>query len=139
MTLVVQQVLPRSRLELDRGWAMAKSIQEQIADLQRSIKGLETQRGVLGDGVVGPALAALRQQLAGLEEQIERAGAPVEERRLVTILFVDMVGSTSMAEKLDPEEWRQVVAKFHEALGQAVTSHGGEVAQYLGDGLLAFF
>jgi class 3 adenylate cyclase/tetratricopeptide (TPR) repeat protein len=44
-----------------------------------------------------------------------------------------------MAEKLDPEEWRQVVSKMHTALGDAITAHHGTIAQYLGDGLLAFF
>jgi class 3 adenylate cyclase len=58
---------------------------------------------------------------------------------MVTILFTDMVGSTGMAEKLDPEEWRRIVAMTHSAIGDAITSHHGEIAQYLGDGLLAFF
>ena len=49
------------------------------------------------------------------------------------------VGSTSRAEKMDPEEWRQLVQRMHAALGTAVTTHGGTIAQYLGDGLLAFF
>ena len=58
---------------------------------------------------------------------------------MVTILFIDMVGSTRMAEKLDPEEWRQVMNKLRTALGEAITAHHRAVAQYLGDGLLAFF
>lgn len=118
---------------------MAGTLQEQIEKLHASISGLEEQRGVLGDAIVDPALAALRQQLTSLEEQASVQVAPMEERCLVTILFMDMVGSTSMAEKLDPEEWRQVVEKFHTTLGGAITNHHGTIAQYLGDGLLAFF
>ncbi len=118
---------------------MANSFQAQIEKLQASIRGLEAQRAVLGDAIVEPALAALRQQLAALEEQAAAQAAPTEERRLVTILFFDIVGSTSMAEKLDPEEWRQVVQQVHSALGNAISVHHGVVAQYLGDGLLAFF
>ncbi|HEX8993389.1 MAG TPA: adenylate/guanylate cyclase domain-containing protein [Anaerolineales bacterium] len=114
-------------------------MQTQIEKLRRSIDGLEAQRGVLGDEIVNPALAAARQQLAKLDEQAAAEAAPMEERRLVSILFMDMVGSTSRAEKLDPEEWRQLIQKLHSALGQAVIAHRGEVAQYLGDGLLAFF
>ena len=100
---------------------------------------------MLGDAIVDPALAALRGQLAALkeqallEEQTAAQAAPVEERRMVTILFIDMVGSTSLAEKLDPEEWRQVVVKLHTTLGETITAHHGTIAQYLGDGLLAFF
>jgi class 3 adenylate cyclase/predicted ATPase len=107
--------------------------------LRLSIKGLEAQRGVLGDEIINPALETLRGQLAVLEEQAAAQTVPAEERRLVTILFMDMVGSTSRAEKLDPEEWRQVIARFHNALGEAITAHHGTIAQYLGDGLLAFF
>jgi class 3 adenylate cyclase/tetratricopeptide (TPR) repeat protein len=118
---------------------MTKSLKVQIEKLQAAIRGLEAQRSALGEAIVEPALAALRQQLAALEEQATVQAIPVEERRLVTILFFDIVGSTGLAEKLDPEEWRQVVRRVHTALGGAVSAHHGEVAQYLGDGLLAFF
>ncbi len=124
---------------------MAESLQSEMEKLRLSISGLEAQRSVLGDAIVDPALAALRRQLAALkeqallEEQTAAQAAPVEERRMVTILFIDMVGSTSLAEKLDPEEWRQVVVKLHTTLGETITAHHGTIAQYLGDGLLAFF
>jgi class 3 adenylate cyclase/tetratricopeptide (TPR) repeat protein len=118
---------------------MTETIRAQLEKLRHSITALEGQRGLLGDEVIDPALAALRGQLAALEQQAAREAAPAEERQMVTILFCDMVGSTSLAEKLDPEEWRQVVKKFHGALGEAVASHHGIIAQYLGDGLLAFF
>jgi len=118
---------------------MAESVRVQIETLRASINGLEAQRGVLGDEVVNPALAALRQQLVALEQEAAAVTVPAEERRMVTILFMDMVGSTSMAERLDPEEWREVVKTLHTTLGEAITAHHGEVAQYLGDGLLAFF
>ena len=118
---------------------MAGSLQAQMEELRLSINGLEAQRGVLGDAIINPALATLRQQLAVLEAQAAAQAVPAEERRMVTILFIDMVGSTAMAEKLDPEEYRQVVKKMHSALGEAITAHHGSVAQYLGDGLLAFF
>ncbi len=121
---------------------MPETLQAQIEKLRASLRGLEAQRSLLGDAIVEPALAALRQQLAALEGQAAAQAAPnfsAVERRLVTILFFDIAGSTSMAEKLDPEEWRQVVQQVHTALGRAISAHHGTVAQYLGDGLLAFF
>jgi len=118
---------------------MAESLQALIEELRASSPLIEAQRSALGEAIVAPALAALRGQLAVLEQQAAAQAAPAEERRMITILFVDMVGSTSLAEKLDPEEWRRVVVKLHTALAEAIAAHHGTVAQYLGDGLLAFF
>lgn len=118
---------------------MVETIQVQIEKIMASIKALEAQRRVLGDEIIKPALSAMQQQLEILEAQAAREAGPAEERRVVTILFMDMVGSTHIAEKLDPEEWRQVVSKMHTTLGEAITAHHGTIAQYLGDGLLAFF
>jgi len=61
------------------------------------------------------------------------------ERRHLTVLFCDLVGSTEIAAQLDPEEWRAIVADYHRAVGQAVERFGGYVAQYLGDGVMAYF
>jgi class 3 adenylate cyclase/tetratricopeptide (TPR) repeat protein len=61
------------------------------------------------------------------------------ERRHLTVLFCDLVGSTEIAAQLDPEEWREVVAAYHRAAAEAVTRYGGHVAKYLGDGVMAFF
>jgi class 3 adenylate cyclase/tetratricopeptide (TPR) repeat protein len=100
---------------------------------------LEAQRAALGDAVVEPALAALRQQIEALEQQLAPSPTPGEERRVITILFTDIVGSTAVAERLDAEEWRRMVATLHAAVGAVVEDHQGQVVQYLGDGLLALF
>jgi class 3 adenylate cyclase len=59
------------------------------------------------------------------------------ERRHLTVLFCDLVGSTAIASQLDPEEWRDVVARYHRAAAEAITRFGGHVAKYLGDGVMA--
>src|ERR1700730_13949050 len=61
------------------------------------------------------------------------------ERRHLTVLFCDLVGSTEIASHLDPEDWREIVADYHRAAAQAIERFGGHVAQYLGDGVMAFF
>src|SRR5260370_10145871 len=61
------------------------------------------------------------------------------ERRHLTVLFCDLVNSTSIAAQLDPEEWREIVAGYHHAAAHAIERFGGHVAQYLGDGVIAFF
>ncbi len=67
------------------------------------------------------------------------APAFVAERRQMTILFADMVGSTDAASRLDPEDMFAVVGAFQRRCTEIVRAHGGHVAQYLGDGLLAYF
>ena len=61
------------------------------------------------------------------------------ERRHLTVLFCDLVGSTEITAQLDPEEWRELVASYHRAANQAITRYGGHVAKYLGDGVMAYF
>ena len=61
------------------------------------------------------------------------------ERRHLTILFCDLVGSVALTSQLDPEEWRATVAGYQRAASEAVTRFGGEVMRYVGDGIMAFF
>jgi class 3 adenylate cyclase len=61
------------------------------------------------------------------------------ERRHVTVMFCDLVDSTSIAAKLDAEEWRDLVGAYLDAASTAVTELGGKVAKKLGDGLMALF
>ena len=61
------------------------------------------------------------------------------ERRQLTVLFCDLVGSTPLAQQLDPEDWRDVLAQYHAAATGAVARWGGHVAKNLGDGLLVYF
>ena len=60
------------------------------------------------------------------------------ERRHLTVLFSDLVDSTAIAGRLDPEEWRDIVAEYQRAARDAVLRYGGNVAKYLGDGVLVF-
>ena len=61
------------------------------------------------------------------------------EHRPITVMFCDLVGSTSIAAKLDPEDWRNLVGSYLDAASTAVTSLGGHVLKKLGDGLMALF
>jgi class 3 adenylate cyclase/tetratricopeptide (TPR) repeat protein len=61
------------------------------------------------------------------------------ERRYVTVMFCDLVGSTSISAQLDAEEWRDVVSAYLDAACAAVTEMGGHVAKKLGDGLMVLF
>jgi class 3 adenylate cyclase/predicted ATPase len=64
---------------------------------------------------------------------------PRGERRHVTVMFCDLVGSTSISAGLDAEDWRDLVGSYLDAASAAVTEMGGHVAKKLGDGLMALF
>lgn len=67
------------------------------------------------------------------------SAAGVAERRPVTVLFCDLVESTALACRLDPEELREVVVRYQQAAAAAIGRFAGYVAQYLGDGILVYF
>ncbi|MGB8643680.1 MAG: adenylate/guanylate cyclase domain-containing protein [Anaerolineae bacterium] len=118
---------------------MPDSLALQIQQLETAIATLHAQRAILGEAVVDTALASLKEQLATLDAQRASQAGHVQERRLLTILFADVVGSTALAEKMDPEEWHQVISRLHTAIGDIISRHQGMISQYLGDGLLALF
>ena len=64
---------------------------------------------------------------------------PEAERRQLTVLFCDLVDSTVLAGRLDPEEWRDVVQAYQVSCAQVIQRFEGHIAQYLGDGLLVYF
>src|SRR5205823_420615 len=64
---------------------------------------------------------------------------PEAERRQLTVMFCDLVGSTALSEQLDPEELREVVRQYQEVSATVIGRFAGHIAQYLGDGLLVYF
>ena len=78
-----------------------------------------------------------RPALSGPSLQVE--GAHAEERKLVTVLFADLSGSTALAERLDPEEMRRILAAFFNALAHEILRFGGTVDKYAGDAVMAVF
>ncbi len=61
------------------------------------------------------------------------------ERRQLTIMFCDLVGSTPLSTRLDPEDMREVVGAYHRCCADLIARAGGYVARYMGDGVLAYF
>ena len=85
----------------------------------------------LGSKEVAPA------SIAVAEDQDQRSTAA--ERRQLTVMFCDLVGSTALSRQLDPEDLRDVMRRYQDAVAGAVSRYGGHVAKYLGDGVLAYF
>lgn len=101
--------------------------------LAAGIAALEAQRVLLGDAVADAALAPLRQRLAAL-------AAPVEQRlRQVSVLFLDVAGSTPLGQRLDPEDLHAVMDGLLAQCTALVRARQGLVLQYAGDSLLAAF
>ncbi len=118
----------------------------EIEQLEQALAALEAQRAGLGDAVVDAAQAPLREKLAALAkgssgtDGVERSlSDPTRERRIVTVLFCDVTGSTAMAEKLDPEVWTNIMNEAFKQLTDAVERFEGTVARLMGDGILAIF
>src|SRR5262249_43054840 len=61
------------------------------------------------------------------------------ERRQVTVMFADLVGSTALSTRLDPEELREVIAALQDSISSLVARYDGFVARYMGDGVLVYF
>ncbi|TIT27986.1 MAG: adenylate/guanylate cyclase domain-containing protein, partial [Mesorhizobium sp.] len=106
----------------------------------------------LGVGFVGhrrkllDAIAALRAQagaptplLSDAPLAIDNAAKDTAERRQVTVMFSDLVGSTALSAQMDPEDLREVIAAYQKCVAEAVRRFGGFVAKYMGDGVLVYF
>src|SRR5450631_3228654 len=61
------------------------------------------------------------------------------ERRQLTVMFCDLVGSTALSARLDPEDLRGIIGAYHRSCAEVITKSGGFVARYMGDGVLAYF
>jgi hypothetical protein len=61
------------------------------------------------------------------------------ERRQLTVMFCDLVGSTAMSARLDPEDMREIIGAYHDCCASYIDRDGGFVAKYMGDGVLAYF
>jgi class 3 adenylate cyclase/tetratricopeptide (TPR) repeat protein len=87
------------------------------------------------------AISELNGAPATPEPPVEAQPRPHEtaERRQVTVMFSDLVGSTALAARMDPEDLREVIAAYHGCVADITRRFGGFVAQYLGDGVLVYF
>ena len=107
--------------------------------LQVGIAALEAQRALLGDAVAEAALAPLRARLAALPLLAAQPDSPTQILKQVTILFLDVVGSTTLSQHLDPEDVHLVMDGALARCTAIVESYRGKVLQYAGDSLLAVF
>jgi class 3 adenylate cyclase/predicted ATPase len=89
-----------------------------------SLKGVEKTAPAIAAGVAPPTAPRLGES---------------GERRQVTVLFSDLVGSTALSARMDPEDLRELITAYQKCVAEAVCHFGGFVARYLGDGVLVYF
>lgn len=104
--------------------------------LEQAIAAQERLRGTLDDAIIDITLAALQRELDGI---LSTSSQPEQQRKLVTVLFVDVVGSTQMIQDMDPEESMDILDVSLHKLAEPVQKYGGSVNRYMGDGFLAVF
>src|SRR5499425_2109468 len=88
------------------------------------------------------AIAALGASAptAAVRAAVSDASAPADaERRQLSVMFGDLVGSTALSARLDPEDLRAVIGAYHRCVTAVIERGGGFVAKYMGDGVLAYF
>src|SRR5215472_5577251 len=103
----------------------------------------------LGVGLIGDrrkllnAIAVLRGEaptpLSGTPLETDNAAKDTAERRQVTVMFSDLVGSTALSARMDLEDLREVISAYQTSVAETVRRFGGFVARYLGDGVLIYF
>src|SRR5260370_20400111 len=99
-----------------------------IGELAKKTPGPELENGA-------PSVSAARNVAAA-----PPGPPPTEaERRQITVMFCDLVGSTALSARLDPEEMREIILAFQRCCARVVSGYGGFVAKYLGDGALVYF
>src|SRR5208282_3798406 len=69
----------------------------------------------------------------------QSAGTGSAERRQLTVMFCDLIGSTELASRLDPEDLREIITAYQRCVAELLTRSGGFIAKYMGDGILAYF
>lgn len=106
--------------------------QVQKVQLEQAIAAQESLRGTLDDAIIDATIDTLKKEIAALSPAIQ-------QRKLATILFMDIAGHTALFQDLDPEDQMAVVDAAIERMAEKVDEHGGHVARFQGDGFKAVF
>lgn len=96
-------------------------------------------RAIEGLAATHQSSGALRAVSNGAAETLSSITAHESEVRQITVIFCDLVGSTELSDKLDPEDLRPLIDVYRKTCGEAIRRYDGQVANYAGDGLMGFF
>ncbi len=143
-------LLRRRRRITYRGLKRQLGIDEDLLQdiAQELIKGQRLAQDEDGEVLIWSGQAGLQTDTAagvppatrpGLSPAAELQLDTGAERRQVTVMFCDLVGSTALSTRLDPEDLRELIRSYQDLCGRIVSRYGGYVARYLGDGIMVYF
>jgi class 3 adenylate cyclase len=137
-SLGLEQYEPAFRDNAIDGSVLPRLTRDDLADIGVTQVG---HRRKLLDAIAAlgePAPVPTPTPSAG--DPVNSAGAATGgERRQLTVMFCDLVGSTALSERLDPEELRSLLHAYRTVCGEVITRYDGFVARYVGDGILTYF
>src|SRR5690242_4937636 len=135
-----EQAFRENRIEAD---VLPSLTVEDLKDLGVTLVG---DRRRLLDAIAALSNKHIQESQAELSEAIGRSlaltggtAAAQAERRQLTVMFCDLVGSTPLSTRFDPEDLREIVGAYHRCVADTVGRFGGFVAKYMGDGVLIYF
>lgn len=105
-------------------------------ELEQAIAAQERLRGTIDDSIIDTTIEALRKQLA---ELLSVSPDSEQQRKMATVLFMDIANSTQLIQNMDPEESMEILDVSLQALAEPVRNQGGRVIRFMGDGFLAVF
>jgi len=130
----LHEVLQAQQIDVD---VLPDLTEDDLKDLgiplgprRRLLKAIQAE-GAVGSAPPPPAVAPIAAPAA--------EPADTAERRQLSVLFVDLVGSTALSARLDPEEMRQILRRYQNTVAGEIARYGGYVAKFMGDGVLAYF
>src|SRR5262249_42667324 len=118
-------------------------LKEELIDAQRIAMDEDGRilvwTGETGGAPVSSSLSMQAEPQAPTQHEQPTPHTPEAERRQLTVMFCDLVDSTTLSSQLDPEDLREVVRGYQQVCSAVITRFDGYIAQYLGDGLLVYF
>src|SRR6476659_4894609 len=126
----------KRRFELDDEYL--EDLKAELIDAEH-VAHDEDGKVLVWTGVATKGKTTICAASSDARHQTLESARPEAERRQLTVMFCDLVGSTALSEQLDPEELREVVRLYQETCPAVIQRYAGHIAQHLGDGLLVYF
>ena len=110
--------------------------EQRIKQIRDAISAQERLRGLVDDSVIDMTIGILQKELTSCLSSSQESE---QQRKMVTVLFMDIVNSTRMIQGMDPEESMEILGVSIRAMAEPIREYGGNVSRFMGDGFMAVF